>query len=223
MKRKLSFLLVLITVFSSSINAQEEKEMTYLFQNKEMKISGFGGPIMGFSSVQNDFAFFMGGGGAVLFNQKFFLGGYGIGLTTPHYVTLQNPKNYFNNQIDYKGKVEFGHGGFWLGYIHQPWKPIHFAVSSKIGWGALHLYDPNYDKSYSTADYNDAVFVVTPQIEVEFNMNTWLKINVGAGYRLVNGVNEYYTMTDGSTKKIFDPKDYSKPELTLNLYFGLFK
>jgi len=213
--------------------------MKYIFSgDKKIKISGFIGPIMEFSAIQDKFAFFMGGGGGLIFNQKFYFGGYGEGLTTFH-----KPKDWDNEKHEddndkskhiYKdkdedydeGKINFGHGGFWLGYILHPHKPIHFGISSKIGWGSINtVSEYDYDEYYFDKDdyYLDHVFVAIPQLEVEFNFTKWFKVNAGIGYRIVAGIDKEIIYSDVDSKMIYDKKDFNKPQGTITLCFGYFK
>ncbi len=208
------FVLSSVTLFAQE---EEEKEMKYIFSGKgKTKVSGFIAPIMGFSAIGNEFAFFMGGGGAVLLNQTFYIGAFGEGLTTRHY-----PKNEDNLFYPDDAKISFGYGGFWLGYIHKSQNPIHFGASTRLGWGSIY-YDQDYNKPNDNfpvdKDYLDNVFVFVPQIEAEFNFFKWMKINVGVGYRVVAGINKEY-----AGQLIFDKKDFNKPQGTITLLFGYFK
>ena len=208
------FVLSSVTLFAQE--EEEEKEMQYIFGgNGKTKVSGFIAPIMGFSAIGNEFAFFMGGGGAVLLNQTFYVGAFGEGLTTGHYTDI-NEKSY-----PLKGKTSFGYGGFWLGYIHKSQNPIHFGASTRLGWGSIY-YDQYYNdvnnNFQADKDFLDNVFVIVPQIEAEFNFFKWMKMNVGVGYRVVAGIDKKY-----SNQLIFDKKDFNKPQATLTLCFGYFK
>lgn len=221
MKIKIYLAILIFALTSISLNAQEkeEKEMKYIFGGKgKTKVSGFIAPIMGFSAIDNEFAFFMGGGGGVLFNQKFYAGAFGEGLATRHF-----PNDKENMFYPDKAKISFGYGGFWLGYIHKSQKPIHFGASTRLGWGSIY-YDQYYD--YQDGDFNfqtdmdylDNVFVIVPQIEAEFNFFKWMKMNVGIGYRVVTGINKEY-----AGEPLFDKKDFNKPQGTITLMFGYFK
>ncbi len=42
----------------------------------------------------------------------------------------------------------FGHGGFWLGYIHNPKNAIHWGVNAKLGWGTVSMTDKTYKDYY---------------------------------------------------------------------------
>ncbi len=137
-----------------------------------------------------------------------------------HLTEISDPNNTFYPQ-DISVKTSFGYGGFWLGYIHQSQKPIHFGASTRLGWGSIY-----YDQYYSDFDYNfqtdkallDNVFVIVPQIEAEFNFFKWMKMNVGIGYRVVTGIDKKY-----GGELLFDKKDFNKPEGTITLMFGYFK
>lgn len=217
MKISYSFTIILF-ISALSLNAQQEenKEFNYLLAPGEYSFSGFGGFLLQFGNAEGSMAVYPGGGGALLINQKFFVGGYGLGLANTS----------FHNNVEVEGvrydrlRTNFGHGGFWLGYINHSEKLIHFGVSAKIGWGELALYDDRFD--IDNLDYlaKDAVFVMTPQIEAEMNITQWFKINLGVGYQWVSGVNDHtYTHTD---VQIFEDKDFSTPQLSLGLLFGGF-
>ncbi len=214
-------MIILFVVSSITLFAQEEaeeKEMNYIFGGKgKTKVSGFGGPIMGFSAIGNEFAFVMGGGGAVLLNQTFYIGAFGEGIATSHYYEI-NEGNILPAQ---QGKINFGYGGFWLGYIHKSQNPVHFGVSTRLGWGSIYLNrfynDINYEYQVDPA-YLDNVFVFIPQLEAEFNFFKWMKMNVGIGYRVVAGINKEYL-----GEPLFDKKDFNKPQGTITLMFGYFK
>lgn len=210
-------MIILFVLSAVKLFAQEEeKEMKYIFSGErkpgkeKIEVSGFAAPIMGFSAIGDEFAFFMGGGGAVLLNQTFYIGAFGEGLTTSHFMeTVGNP-----------GKITFGYGGFWLGYIHQSRKPVHFGVSTRLGWGSINFNEHDYGINYQPDElYLDNVFILVPQVEAEFNFFKWMKLNVGLGYRVVAGINKKL----GHPEPIYDKKDFNKPQATLTLCFGYFK
>ncbi|MFO7722315.1 MAG: hypothetical protein R6V49_03735 [Bacteroidales bacterium] len=200
------------------LNAQEREEPRFLFSEGNLFLSGFGGPLAEFTLIGNDFALCNGGGGAFLVNQTFFFGGYGMGLSTSHYrddmkdiTGIDHPKLYFN------------HSGLWLGYIHNHFKPIHPALSVKLGGGEISLTDIYFHTTpFDERKGVDKVFVVTPQIEVEMNFTPWMKMNVGAGYRFVSGVDRLYQVTGHDPEMYYNAGDFSTPFLNLGFYFGWF-
>lgn len=143
---------------------------------------------MQFTTVSGEFAFMMGGGGAVLLDD-FFIGGYGLGLTTaiPDYVN-QNSND----------RLSLGHGGFWLGYALFGEKPVHVTFSTLIGWGEFGIME--YAGYYPYV--RDKVFVLAPTIEAELNLTRYFRIGVGASYNIYTMVDQYmhgYTGNDLSS------------------------
>ncbi|RPJ73893.1 MAG: hypothetical protein EHM20_11495, partial [Alphaproteobacteria bacterium] len=105
--KKLTFILLLLIV-GYNLSAQDDEFRT-IFQKEErsLKISGFGCPMMAFTGVGNNFAHMMGGGGGVIIN-NFFFGGYGMGMTTP--ITYKGYEHINSGEPSYY--LGFGHGGF---------------------------------------------------------------------------------------------------------------
>jgi hypothetical protein len=220
--------LLIFTGLPMRAQEKESQEPQYLFPagSGKIHVSGFGAYTIGFSQFDNNFAVYNGGGGAVLLNQTIYLGGYGTGLSTQHRYGDLTLKNDQGEVITYRDLyTQFGHGGFWLGYLHQSYKAIHFGISTKLGWGSVSLSD-NYYKGEQDDHYyslvNDRVFVVTPQLEVEFNLFKWFKINTGVGYQFVTGVDYTYITPDNGIKKFFDSKDFNQPMVNLSFVFGGF-
>ncbi len=209
---------VMLILLPSIMFSQEEKEMQYILGGEDRpSISGFGGPIVEFSALEDDFAVCVGGGGAVIFNQTFYIGGYGEGLTTGHY------RYDLSDVTDMEEpKVSFGHGGLWLGYLLDSFKAVHFGTSLKIGFGEISLYDgDDYDYDPENRKAKDQFFALIPQVEVEVNITKWFKLNAGAGYRYVTGMNEQYQQ-GGTMHDFYKSSEYSSPVGTLSLLFGWF-
>jgi len=169
-KSLLVFFLICIVAFSGEAWAQEEQPKT-LVGDGHVKISGFGGPIIEFSSIGGTMVVGAGGGGAALFNNTFYFGGYGIGLSKSN---LMNNSNIID--------VEIGHGGFWTGFIIHPNSMIHGVISTKLGWGEISEFRRGIPISIT-----DNIFVAQPQAEIELNITLWFKFSAGLGYRWVNG------------------------------------
>ncbi|HUX94068.1 MAG TPA: hypothetical protein VMV36_09670 [Ignavibacteriaceae bacterium] len=55
-------------------------------------------------------------------------------------------------------------------------------------------------------------FVVEPELNVEFNVTTFFRINSGIGYRFISGIRSGY----------YSSVNLNAPELNLNLKFGKF-
>ncbi len=234
-----NFKICLIATFLLSgiilVNGQENKEPRYLLGNEtgEIRVSGFGSYILGFSQVDGNLAVYNGGGGGVLLNQTVYFGGYGVGLSTQPHMESLTLIDHFDEQITYEDLyTEFGHGGFWIGYLHQSYKPVHFGASTKLGWGNIGMtndyFDDKHDDFHDFDNYdhhrivNDNVFVVTPQVELEMNLLRWFKINMSAGYQFVTGTDKTYKNINGDKVKFFDSKDFSQPMFNVTFAFGGF-
>ena len=178
----------------------QEKEFRTVFDNRDVRISGLGGPFMQFTAVAGEFAHMMGGGGAVLLN-NFFFGGYGLGLTNsiPDYVN-QNPSD----------RLTLGHGGFWVGYSLFGDKPVHVTFSSLIGWGEFGVM-----QDYGTYPFvRDKIFVLSPTVEIELNLTRYFRIGAGASYNL-------YSLVDQNMHG-YTNSDLSAPGGFLSFKFGWF-
>lgn len=218
------FLTTVIVLSVILLKAQDEKPTQYLFGNNgKTSITGFGAPIVEFSSKGGNFAVSTGGGGAVLINQTLFFGGYGMGITTEHNIDGLIIKQSNGEIINYPTmRTIFGHGGFWLGYIHNRKEALHWGVSTKIGWGAIELIDADFDTESHTKTGFDQVFVLTPQIEMEMNINSWFKVNIGAGYRFVSGVDKTYVNANGEVVNFYKSSDFNSPQASISFLFGGF-
>jgi len=188
------FLSVGATVFS------QEREYRTLLDNKDLRISGMGGPFMQFTTVAGEFGFMMGGGGAVLLDD-FFFGGYGLGLTNaiPDYVN-DNPSD----------QLTLGHGGFWIGYSLYGEKPLHAALSTLLGWGEFGITQSGDFEPY----LRDNIFVVAPTLELEANLTRYFRIGAGVSYNI-------YTMVD-ETMHGYTGGDLSSVAGFLSFKFGWF-
>lgn len=177
---------------SQNESLDPERIQTVLGAVDITRISAFGGPLMTYTMVKDEFAFMMGGGGGIILNNVFF-GGYGIGTT--NYVTVNNDNGFDD--------LAFRHGGFWLGYEIAHQRLIHPVISSKIGWGSAEIENSGTDN----------VFVVAPAIAAEINFTRYFKVNVGVEYCKTFGVSGLGNYSD---------KDFSNLGVNLNFVFGWF-
>jgi len=231
MKNKLIIALVILLGLSVQ-PALAQDDMRYLFggADQQVSVSGFAGIFNEFSAIDKEFAFSMGGGAAMLLNRKFFIGAYGIGLTTRHIRSFSRFDAIDEANI-YSGDLytRFGHGGFWLGYIHKPENAIHWGADVKVGWGGITLNTLRYPK----ADYDvkwqnyatDNVFVLNPEVTLGMNLLKWMRVNAGIGYRFVTGVDKTYrTIQDGEIieRAYFEKNAFSNITGNITLAFGWF-
>jgi hypothetical protein len=215
--KKIVYLFFILSLFTGMMQlyAQQEEETTKSILSDKTILSGFGSPFVEFSSINNQFAVCIGGGGALMIDHTFFIGGYFEGIATNHYmddlkiiVNIEDPK------------ISFEHGGIWMGYVFKPKKAVHGGLSMKLGWGEIDLEGDEYDVPPNVDyDFRDRIFSIIPQVEVEFNMTKWFKINLGAGYRFVTGIDAYY-LVDGNQVDFYDKGDFNSFVGTVALIFG---
>lgn len=148
------------------------------------QFSGFGTFMTEFSAVGSDFGFLTGGGGALLIDRQFYVGGYGMGLSNNPTRVIEN---YNNDQAVALG---MGHGGFWLGYIFKPDALVHFNLGSRIGWGSARWDRADGTLPDAPAGFKsrDDFFIVTPYLAAEVNLTPWFKVGIEGGYRLIQGL-----------------------------------
>jgi hypothetical protein len=161
MKRLLPFLTTL--AISSPALAQEQTLISDEFHS-----GGFGGPVVKFSEVANEFAVFAGARGGWIINHTLVLGIGGYGLANDISLT----------DFIIGRDIEFGYGGLELEYINSWDKLVHFTVYALVGAGGL---------SGNLID-GESVFVAEPAVNGELNVTRYFRFHFGAGYRWVIGV-----------------------------------
>ena len=224
MKYYYKFSLIMILLVSV-LNASSQNEPKYLFEKSKLTVSAFGAPYAEFSMLNDQFAFTGGGGAALIFNNSFFIGGYGAGLVTHHYRNDMDTSvlKYLSMSMTATPRISFRHGGVWLGYAYKANSLVHAAISAKIGWGNISIFDPNTDPNYEGNKAQDRVMVITPQVELELNLTPWLRLNIGAGYRVIAGIDKAYRYKDSKAEiKYYNSKDFNSPVGTISLFIGGF-
>ena len=215
MKKLILFMILACLLMGvARIQAQEEDSIQFLL-SENVKLSGFGAPFVEFSSITDEFAVCVGGGGALMINRSLFAGAYFEGIVTRHY--MDELAEFANLE---RPQVSFEHGGIWLGYVYKHQKAIHGGLSMKLGWGSIDLDGEEiYDNPLEDSDHNDRIFVIQPQLEVEFNLTQWFKINVGAGYRFITGNDATYLDDQGNHIKYYSTNDFNSPVGTITFIF----
>jgi len=201
MKKIWLIIIGILTVASSYAQDDEFKTIFKKDENKKIRISGFGGPMMIFTSIGNDFVHMMGGGGGVIIGNSFF-GGYGFGKT---------------NEIPYKYDEDynlyFGHGGFWFGHMFAPNNPVHLSLSVQTGWGNISRGVGLVDGDFEIIS-SKSVFVLTPIAELALNFTRFFILGLGTSVSYVTG--------SGISETSYTTKDFFKPSVYLSFKFGWF-
>jgi hypothetical protein len=198
--------MIVLLACSTPLFAQEQT----LFDGG-LESGGFGGPAVKFTSVQKEFAVMAGGYGGWLINHQFMIGGGGYGLATEHEISNQ-AMTYYN--FPRKMYLEFAYGGGMLEYICTPNKLLHGSVNVLIGAGGVTYRESQYEwENMNSSRRSDAFFVVEPTVSAELNLTTWMRLDVGAGYRFITGIGELVGISNS---------DFSGPSGSVTVKFGSF-
>ncbi|SFW15133.1 hypothetical protein [Chitinophaga sancti] len=188
MKKALLALLVLISVQQAwAQTAQTET----LFSKKSgsTKFGAYGVPAANLTSIGGNFAVMTGGYGGIFINKKWMFGAGAYSLVnniTSTYAPSATPglKQYLN----------FWYTGLAVEYTHNTDQLIHWTAGALVGGGAVarrnketfNLDDNEY--KYHTYD-RSGLFVAEPFANIELNVTSYLRLDLGATYRFVQGSN----------------------------------
>ena len=160
MKKLIIFVFILFMAVPFALNADVKTLVP-----KDFESGGYGGPAFKFTTIDGQFSFLMGGGGAWLLNHRIMIGGMGFGLAS---------------DLTSGGRaLDMSYGGFNGGYIFFPDNVVHFTTHATIGWGEVSLQDPSE---------SDKFFVIEPNVDAEVNLLTWVRLCAGVSYRIATGV-----------------------------------
>lgn len=194
----------LIILSISLGHAQDSTSYQFLFSGKNTTQSGFGSFLISVGSLNGELSTLIGGGGGALINQRFFYGGYGMGLAGKI-----ETEAISGEALAY----QFKHGGIWLGYNFMPEKLVHFSVGIKAGWGRIRQSLLETPAEPSSLEFTDKIQVLMPEIMVQINLLEWFRLDIGASYQGVLGIqpNDFY-----------DDSDFNQFLGNVNLSFGWF-
>jgi hypothetical protein len=195
---------ILLFAFAADVAAQEEQT---LFKGEYEK-GGFGGPVVKFTSINDQSAVMVGGRGGWILNHSLVLGGGGYGVVTE--VNAPEGALPLEGPLD----IEFGYGGFEVEYIIHPKSLVHFSIYTLIGGGVTNFVKDvgAVTESNEQAGESHFMFVLEPTVNAELNVTTWFRLNAGMSYRLTSGVNQ-----EG-----LNDSDFSGMAATLTFKFGKF-
>ncbi|NJM94474.1 MAG: hypothetical protein HC842_07285 [Cytophagales bacterium] len=170
----------------------------YLVQKRDCRISGFAGSIFELSGVNGKASVAYGGGAGAIFDERFFIGGFGLAQVQHNALEL----------VGQEYQKVMGTGGLWMGYYFQPENLLHLGVDLKIGGGGIALVEAwdgtprerNRDHEWTS------VFMANPSLNLTLNVISWMKVSAYGGYRVVLGqdtefieVSQFNSPTAGMT------------------------
>jgi len=193
MKKVITLLVFALFVqlsFAQEETVEKKDDMKTIFTKENLKFTGgYIAPEIKVSNVHEDISLFVGGKIGFTFNDKFSIGLAGYGLS-----------NNSNFNIDYSGdpntsaRIGMGYGGLSMEYSLFSNKVIHFTVPVVVGAAGIYVYEDDGDFFYN--DYEDiensAAFVVEPGVNIELNVFKFMRLDLGASYRLISGSDLIY-------------------------------
>lgn len=207
MNKLIAFLAAPLVAISSLFAA----ENTLFTPGDSLTHGGFGAPVVKMSQVDGHGRLLVGGEGGWIINHGFYLGlgGYGMveGITTDS-ISPEGDRQY----------MQMGYGGILTGYTFQSDALFHLGIQQLLGAGGMTLTDrrwgEKHDKDYDEDRGDDQVFFVwEPQLNGELNVTRWMRVAVGAGYRLTWLPEKSFGFADN---------DLGGPVASLALKFGKF-
>jgi hypothetical protein len=117
--------------------------------------------------------------GAWIIGHSLTIGGAGYGLPT----RVDAPQEAKGTATD--AALSFGYGGFQVGYIFFPHDVIHFSGALLIGGGGVSIVERRGQSDSQTVD-SAALFVLEPEIAMEFNITRAVRGVVDLSYRYVS-------------------------------------
>lgn len=176
------FLLTIsFSCFDSTAQGIENPEEIKSLFSKENEIKGFGGLDINVTDIYKERSLLLGAYGGAIINRHVMFGLAGYGIST---------ENQFRGTAGNMLNIEGGYGGLYLGGILFPNEVVHLTVPVLFGAGALHIVDKQYFPTSFDKEYvleSTAFFVVKHSVQVEVNITQFMRIGVGATYRLVRG------------------------------------
>jgi hypothetical protein len=153
----------------------DRKEIPASINSLKITSMGFGGTVLKFSRVNNQFAVMNGGRGSVTINRRFTIGGGGYGIVNR--ISLESNSN------DTYRFLKMGYGGLELGYIFFPGQKLNVGSSLLIAGGAVFT-----ETLPKTKENSFQLFpVLEPSLYGEVKLSKMIRLQTGLTYRYING------------------------------------
>lgn len=157
-------------LFAISISAQEISTQKNAF--------GFGGTVIKFTKISNEFGVLIGGRGGWVLYDNFFIGGGGYGLLMGNDIEIDRNES--------KAKINLGYLGFEFEYAVVKNNLFSVSLYTLLGGGALSYTDLEAGLDLHKKNSSDTFIVVEPGINIYFNAVKWLSIGTGINYRFLS-------------------------------------
>jgi hypothetical protein len=172
--------LFILVLCSLSVIAVAQEAETLI--DGDIDHGGFGGPVVKFTSIYEEFGVLAGGRGGWIINflpdHTLVLGGGGYGLA--NYIEAGNRATGGERLY-----LEFGYGGFELEYVNRTRNLTHFSMQLLIGGGSADFREKNDEGGIGE---DDPFFALEPGANLMLNVTRFFRIGAGVSYRYIRGL-----------------------------------
>ena len=175
MKNNIFLFVVVLLIFTlSSLSAQTNtdkgNEIKTIFGTERSR-GGYGAFSFGYTQINDNNTYILGGRGAAIFNHYLAVGGAAYGFF--------NINTYLDDNF-YTGLVG-GYGGLLVEPIIFAKFPVHLSLPMILGGGVVSRY---VEDIFSTTGY----FIFVPGAELEFNVSRRFRLALGVDYRITTNI-----------------------------------
>jgi len=160
--KKVSLVITLIVLVAYGYS-QEIETLIPNDKQSETSYSGFGGPLVGVTQINNELGIIIGGKGGIVFNDQYAFGGIGFGMVNRPGFTGDNLSDNTNAQL----QMSYGAGGVFFEYIFSINNLIQFSIPLNIMAGGININDRNTEAEIESS----AFFIIEPGINIDLNIS----------------------------------------------------
>lgn len=153
------YFLISLMVLTASIQAQQTDSPLSKGQQSGVRYSGYGGPLLLVTGINNELGFCIGGKGGAVLNETLVFGGLGFGMVNP----LELTGNNLTDNFDVPLEMSFGAGGIFFEYIFNFGDRIQFSIPVNIMAGGIKIYESNSETEIESS----ALFILEPGINID--------------------------------------------------------
>jgi hypothetical protein len=166
----------------SLISFSQEPEFEY-YKNREMKTllghdrggGGYCSFSTGYSNIDNMDAIMFGGRFSWMASHSM-----GIGLGATGFMN----EFHYEPSLDRDVFLTGGYGGLYIEPILLPRLPVHLSFPVLLGFGGISFISVDNDFNENFLEDSKAFLLIEPAAEVELNLTRFLRLAIGASYRI---------------------------------------
>ncbi|MBS1261889.1 MAG: hypothetical protein MAG453_01224 [Calditrichaeota bacterium] len=202
-RRRLLGMIVVLAALGvvSALQAQPS-----MHRRGELDLRGFGGPVLAYTTVDGEPALMIGGHGAIYASDRVYLGL--TGWSSVNRPTVAQPADSPMPER-YWGLVS---GSLMAGCEFSRSRRWVFGAELSVGAGTIEMKADDPPDWYDEPDPDNFLFG-RPSLTVQLAATEWLRVNAGAGYRIVGSI----------TKFGLSNADAGGPVLSAGVRFGRFE